>query len=127
MIYDEQLTFDQVAAASYEVTFDEVAKHYGGPMSKHPVISIKGHPEVIWVRPDMAEQDLVVVQDIFEKDSYAVAKMPMPRPVVVDVGAHIGCFTKRLHQRNPLARIFAAATVSAVNRIPYPFSAYPAS
>src|SRR5205814_10368817 len=53
MIYDEQLTFDQVATASYEVTFDEVAKHYGGPMSKHPVISIKGHPEVIWVRLDM--------------------------------------------------------------------------
>ena len=22
-------------------------------MSKHPVISVKGHPEVIWVRPDM--------------------------------------------------------------------------
>jgi len=53
MTHDEQLTFDQVAATSYEVTFDEVAKHYGGPMSKHPVISIKGHPEVIWVRPDM--------------------------------------------------------------------------
>jgi hypothetical protein len=49
----EQLTFDRVQAASYEVTYDEVAKHYGGPMSKHPVISLKGHPEVIWIRPDM--------------------------------------------------------------------------
>ena len=35
-----------------------------------------------WVRTDMAEQDLVVVKDIFEEDSYAVEyKMPMPRPV----------------------------------------------
>jgi hypothetical protein len=49
----ENLTFDAVAAASHEVTYDEVAHHYRGPMSKHPVVSVKGHPEVIWVRPDM--------------------------------------------------------------------------
>jgi FkbM family methyltransferase len=60
-----------------------------------------------WVRTEMAEQDLVVVKDIFDDDSYAVDEMPMPHPVVVDVGAHIGCFTKRIHERNPLARIFA--------------------
>ena len=60
-----------------------------------------------WVRTDIAEQDLVVVSDIAEHDSYRIAEMPMPHPVVVDVGAHIGCFTKCLHARNPLARIFA--------------------
>jgi FkbM family methyltransferase len=60
-----------------------------------------------WVRADAAEQDLVVVEDIAEQDSYRVDELPMPRPVVVDVGAHIGCFSKRLHQRNPLARIIA--------------------
>jgi FkbM family methyltransferase len=60
-----------------------------------------------WVRADNAEQDLVVVRDIAEEDSYRVEEVPMPRPVVVDVGAHIGCFSKRLHQRNPLARIVA--------------------
>ena len=49
----ENLTFDAVAAASREVTYEEVAHHYRGPMSKHPVISVKGHPQVIWVRPDM--------------------------------------------------------------------------
>jgi hypothetical protein len=49
----ENLTFDAVAAARHEVTYEEVAHHYRGPMSKHPVISVKGHPEVIWVRPDM--------------------------------------------------------------------------
>src|SRR3984957_12186147 len=31
----------------------------------------------------------------------------MARPVVVDVGAHIGCFARRFHDRNPLARIIA--------------------
>src|SRR5262249_3584667 len=54
-----------------------------------------------------AEQDLVVVKDIAEEDSYRIDAIPMPRPVIVDVGAHIGCFSKRLHERNPLARIFA--------------------
>ncbi|MBI3861707.1 MAG: FkbM family methyltransferase [Planctomycetia bacterium] len=60
-----------------------------------------------WIRANNGEQDLVVVQDIAERDSYHIDEIPMPRPVVVDVGAHIGCFAKRLHQRNPLARIFA--------------------
>ena len=31
----------------------------------------------------------------------------MARPVVVNVGAHIGCFARRFHDRNPLARIIA--------------------
>ena len=49
----EELTFDEVQKARHEAAYDEVARHYAGPMSKHPVISVKGHPEVIWVRPDM--------------------------------------------------------------------------
>jgi len=49
----QPLTFDSVSQACHEVTYDEVAKIYGGPISKHPVISVKGHPEAIWIRPDM--------------------------------------------------------------------------
>ncbi len=45
-----------------------------------------------WIRNNNAEQDLVVVQDVAEQDSYRIDELPMPRPVVVDVGAHIGCF-----------------------------------
>ena len=60
-----------------------------------------------WIRSDNAPQDLVVVKDIAEDDSYNVAEMPMARPVVVDIGAHIGCFAKKIHERNPLARIIA--------------------
>ena len=73
----------------------------------HAAVSGLVYTRGYWVRADMAEQDLVVVQDIAEQDSYQIAAMPMPRPVVVDVGAHIGCFSKRLHERNPIARIFA--------------------
>jgi FkbM family methyltransferase len=60
-----------------------------------------------WIRGDNARQDLVVVGDVAERDCYRVADLPMPRPVVVDVGAHIGCFSKRVHDRNPLARLVA--------------------
>ncbi len=60
-----------------------------------------------WVRADNAAQNLDVVGDVAEQDCYLVDELPMPRPVVVDVGAHIGCFSKRVHDRNPLARIVA--------------------
>ena len=60
-----------------------------------------------WVRSNNAKQDLVVVQDIAENDSYRIHELPMPKPVIVDVGAHIGCFSQAIHDRNPLARIFA--------------------
>lgn len=60
-----------------------------------------------WVRSNNSAQDLVVVSDIAEHDAYRIAQMPMPRPVVVDVGAHIGVFSREIHRRNPLAQIIA--------------------
>jgi len=60
-----------------------------------------------WIRADNAVQDLVVVQDIAEEDSYHIDELPTFGPVVVDVGAHIGCFTKRFHTRYPAAQIIA--------------------
>ena len=60
-----------------------------------------------WIRSNNAQQDIVVVADIAENDAYRIAEMPMPRPVVVDVGAHIGVFSKQVYLRNPLARIVA--------------------
>ncbi|MBC8356994.1 MAG: FkbM family methyltransferase [Planctomycetes bacterium] len=60
-----------------------------------------------WIRSNNTAQDLVVVQDIAENDSYRIDELPMPGPVIVDVGAHIGCFSQAIHSRNPLARIFA--------------------
>lgn len=62
-----------------------------------------------WIRGENGEQDLVVVHDIAEQDSYRIGEIEpsTPEPVVVDVGAHIGCFSKRFHQKHPAARIVA--------------------
>ena len=49
----KHLTLDEVARTRHEVHYAEVASAYGGPMSLAPVVSVKAHPEVIWVRPDM--------------------------------------------------------------------------
>lgn len=62
----------------------------------------------IWVRDDNVRQDMVVVNDIFLQDAYKT-KLLHPRQrrgeVVVDVGAHIGCFAKLWHQLDPTACI----------------------
>ncbi len=49
----EKLTFESVAQECYEVCHEDVAGHFASPMSKHPIIHVKGHPETVWVRPDM--------------------------------------------------------------------------
>src|ERR1700722_15547982 len=69
----EELTFDRVASSRHEVTYDEVAYHYAGPMSKHPVVSVKGHPEVVWVRPDMGVGMVA--------NSFALGLGPSPRAI----------------------------------------------
>lgn len=47
------LTLDEVQRTGHEVHYEEIAHLYGGPMSLAPVISVRLHPEVVWVRPDM--------------------------------------------------------------------------
>src|SRR5579863_670966 len=61
-----------------------------------------------WIRADNAEQDLVVVRDIFEQDAYRTLLLgdnAGPDEVVVDIGAHIGTFAKLWYRKNPQARI----------------------
>ncbi|MEX0710897.1 MAG: glycosyltransferase family 9 protein, partial [Pirellulales bacterium] len=67
-----------------------------------------------WIRRDNALQDLVIVKDIAEQDSYRIAEFALPPagpesagPVVVDVGAHIGVFSRALVTQCPYARIIA--------------------
>ena len=60
-----------------------------------------------WIRAHNSRQDMVIIADVAEDDAYRIADIPMPQPVVVDVGAHIGCFSRKLHDRNPLAHIIA--------------------
>ena len=47
------LTLDEVQRTGHEVHYEEVARVYGGPLSLAPVITVRLHPEVVWVRPDM--------------------------------------------------------------------------
>ena len=60
-----------------------------------------------WVRRDNAEQDLVIVRDIAEQDSYRLAELATPGGVAVDVGAHIGVFSRAFKKRHPAARVVA--------------------
>jgi FkbM family methyltransferase len=60
-----------------------------------------------WVRGDNAEQDLVIVRDIAEQDSYRIAELQLNGPVAVDVGAHIGVFSRAFKERHPAARVVA--------------------
>ena len=60
-----------------------------------------------WIRRDNIEQDLVIVRDIYEEDAYRTHLLSdnAGPQVVVDIGAHIGCFAKLWHRKNPEARI----------------------
>lgn len=60
-----------------------------------------------WIRSGNVQQDLCIVEDVYEKDSYQLAKVPVAREVVVDVGACLGSFCKLAHNRNPSALIIA--------------------
>jgi FkbM family methyltransferase len=61
-----------------------------------------------WIRSDNISQDLVIVQDIYENDAYRISLHPVmihSAEVIVDIGAHIGCFARLCHERNPQAKI----------------------
>jgi len=60
-----------------------------------------------WIRQDNVEQDLVVVRDVFDGDAYRtqILSDDAGPQVVVDIGAHIGCFAKLWHRKNPEAQI----------------------
>lgn len=60
-----------------------------------------------WIRRDNIQQDLVIVRDIYEEDAYRTRLLSSNAgpQVVVDVGAHIGCFATLWHKKNPAARI----------------------
>lgn len=61
-----------------------------------------------WIRRDNAEQDMVIVRDIYDEDSYRLRLIPgiiSQAKLIVDIGAHIGCFAKLVHKLNPSAQI----------------------
>ncbi len=52
-----------------------------------------------WVRRRWHEWDMVVVRDVLLEDCYQVDRLPFQPRFVVDVGAHIGCFVRRVSWR----------------------------
>ncbi len=56
------------------MSYEEMARVMGGPFSRQPVISVKAHPEVVWVRPDMA------LQMIANPFSFATGDVPTQIP-----------------------------------------------
>jgi FkbM family methyltransferase len=63
----------------------------------------------VWIRKQYEAQDLVIVGAVLIGDEYktAIRGRQSGRQIVVDIGAHIGCFALRWHGINPEARIIA--------------------
>ena len=60
--------------------------------------------EGVWVREEYLAQDMVIVGDILLNDAYRVSLIEervRKAKLIVDVGAHIGCFTLLLRKLNP--------------------------
>lgn len=61
-----------------------------------------------WLHADNVEQDLVIVGDVYEQDAYRLRLLPgilAEAKLVLDIGAHVGCFARYVHERNPQATI----------------------
>jgi FkbM family methyltransferase len=66
-----------------------------------------------FIRTAFGDQDEVVIRDVYEDDCYRVAELPCLAkwqegqgcPTVVDVGAHIGCFARRVLDTFPGAHV----------------------
>lgn len=66
--------------------------------------------EGFWIREKFADQDLTIVRDIYANDAYRTALIRerfQAAKTIIDVGAHIGVFTKLAAELAPNARITA--------------------
>jgi FkbM family methyltransferase len=58
-----------------------------------------------WLRGQHHAADLTIVRDVYLDDCYAVGQLPIVPRYVLDIGAHIGAFARRLHQRFARAQL----------------------
>lgn len=94
------------------VTYDTLGRDLGDlvdqSLGREPTVEPLVKSGAVWVRRDNIEQDMVIVRDICDNDAYKLGIIPgivEQAKFVVDIGAHIGCFAKMIHDRNPDARI----------------------
>ena len=59
----------------------------------------------IKIRDNLQQQDMDVVNEVIAGDCYKVCDLPIPIHSVIDVGAHIGTFALKVHERQPHAKI----------------------
>lgn len=65
-------------------------------------------PEGIWIREENQAQDQLIIDDIIKNDSYklqTILDVVKNAKLIVDVGAHIGCFAILANSINPKATI----------------------
>lgn len=60
---------------------------------------------LISVRPEFAQPDIAVIDDVLVHDCYRVVDLPSPVETAIDVGSHIGAFAARLLWRFPRCRL----------------------
>jgi FkbM family methyltransferase len=99
--YRHQL-YDDLQSALSEAIAERLSAKRPVPLAKKPSLTKQGR---FWVRRDNVKQDLTIVRDVVDQDTYRVDELPDGVEVVVDVGGHIGCFATKAHQRYPRARI----------------------
>jgi FkbM family methyltransferase len=58
-----------------------------------------------WVRRAHRRADMVIVRDVYLEDCYRVAELPRAPRRVIDVGAHVGAFARRVHHRTARAAV----------------------
>tara|TARA_Y100000310_G_scaffold343421_1_gene450968 strand:+ start:7366 stop:8088 length:723 start_codon:yes stop_codon:yes gene_type:complete len=65
------------------------------------------HPSGLLYRTEYASQDLEVINEVWKGDAYwtSLRGTHGHGEIVVDIGAHIGAFARKWHDKNPLATI----------------------
>ncbi|MBL9124457.1 MAG: FkbM family methyltransferase [Planctomycetaceae bacterium] len=82
--------------------FDELLERSGGTSGESSSEASRAEllPDLdVWVRRAHREADRTIVRDVSVEDCYGVERLPWQPRYVVDVGAQIGAFTRRLRRR----------------------------
>jgi len=60
-----------------------------------------------WIRDGLKREDTIVVKDVYAGDCYGLKSLGFTPETILDIGAHIGCFSRLAHELFPQAKIIA--------------------